>query len=72
MSSLDLRVALPGTLVPRLPRTRAGFLGRWRAISAARLAVALFLGTSAQPIAAEPRGLPLRGRSPIASEGLVA
>jgi hypothetical protein len=72
MSSLDLRDALPDAFAPRLPRTRASLLGRWRALSAARLAVALFLGTGAQPIAAEPRCSPFRARSPIASEGVVA
>jgi hypothetical protein len=70
----DLRHTLPDalSLVPRLPRSRAGLAGRLRALSAARLAVAIFLGGSAPPITTDIGAARPRQRPPVATDGAVA
>jgi hypothetical protein len=73
MTPLDLPFALPGALVPRLPRSRAGLAGRLRVLSAARLAVALFLGSGGvQPVTTEVGEPRTRHRPPIATEDAAA
>lgn len=72
----DLRQSLPDALmlglVPRLPRSRAGLTGRLRALSAARLAVAIFLGGSAPPITTDIGAARPRQRPPISTDNAVA
>lgn len=80
MLMTDLRQSLPDALelvldasVPRLPRSRAGLAGRLRALSAARLAVAIFLGGGgAPPITTDIGAARPRQRPPIATDGAVA
>lgn len=70
----DLRPSLPDALmlVPRLPRSRAGLEGRLRALSAARLAVAIFLGAGAPPITTDIGAARPRQRPPISTDSAVA
>jgi hypothetical protein len=58
--------------IPRLPRSRAGLAGRLRALSAARLAVAIFLGSGAPPITTDIGAARPRQRPTIATEGAAA
>lgn len=74
----DLRQSLPDALelvldasVPRLPRSRAGLEGRLRALSAARLCVAIFLSSGAPAITTDIGATRPRQRPPIATDGAV-
>lgn len=69
MTPADLRLALPDAFAPRLPRSRAGLAGRLRALSAARLSVAILLGGGGQPISTDLEGPRSWQRPPIEREG---
>ncbi|MFT3767463.1 MAG: hypothetical protein QM820_18575 [Minicystis sp.] len=72
MSAVDLQRALPSPLALRLPRSRAGLAGRLRALSAARLAVAIFLGGSVQPVTTDVGDSRRRHRPVMETDGVAA
>jgi len=72
----ELHEALPWAslehAIPRLPRSRAGLEARLRALSAARLAVAIFLGGGGHIVTTDAGDSRGRHRPPIAIDGAAA